>query len=824
MRLKHFIFGLMAMLTLATSIQQPLFADKKHSSSSTSHKDDKCCKKSKKLLKQINQTTMQDLVVDQTTLNVVNQINQTTKADLAVDEETLEIVKHLVDCSCTCTVILPQDFMDDEGNLTQTYYITEPGSYCLGADVAFFPLDEFTPAINILANDVRLDLRGFTLSQDPESGTPNAYGVQIGEGYFYNDPDAVLKNITITNGSIINFTAIGVFCYNGSFDEPTAEVAFESLTFTDLNILNCGSNESTDFGSGIDLDSVADQLLFEPNPQIAYRNVRIENCHVNYCLGASAVNIFTGENVIIKDSQANNLSTTISLAGIVSAYLVPCINIQMYNCQGNNTSNFDVEAGQTNGIYLFLSNKVYVQNCQFNDIYGESGVVWNDLSSCQNAVFENVQFNGLSGGETVTALNGVHMSDIPFQETQGNGVKFINCQFNDITRPTSGTLSRKRNLSGCRVLTVRNIVFENCQAVNIGTDNPFYDCFGIQVSTQPEDPIPEFSSSRNISIVNCVVSDISGVNKAVGIFNSVVDLDRIGEQATLSNMVVENCIAERIYSTSTTELVAGIAEGINLANIAVRVLPAMFNLYVNDCRVSDVRAGEQNPLSAGIVAQSVNRPDISNNSVSDCDRGILLTGTDSIFPNNLFQLAATPEDATAFPPVFIDLTSIPSSTPAQTFTNTVAGRGGPVSINPSTSSVDLNRDYILSTPTDLNFSGGVTRWQPGDTILYNNGGGTNIGGLTSGTTYYLIVYIPGFSKNGLIQNNEVDNCSISCYQDDQDTTSSAWVNNTAFNCGVMPTQFTNYDIDFAGVRPVDAGTLTAYPVGGNKYYNLSLVP
>ena len=46
---------------------------------------------------------------------------------------------------------------------------------------------------------------------------------------------------------------------------------------------------------------------------------------------------------------------------------------------------------------------------------------------------------------------------------------------------------------------------------------------------------------------------------------------------------------------------------------------------------------------------------------------------------------------------------------------------------------------------------------------------------------------------------------------------------TAFNCGDVPTQFTNYDITFAGVRP-DAGTLNVYPVGGNKYYNLSLFP
>ena len=40
--------------------------------------------------------------------------------------------------------------------------------------------------------------------------------------------------------------------------------------------------------------------------------------------------------------------------------------------------------------------------------------------------------------------------------------------------------------------------------------------------------------------------------------------------------------------------------------------------------------------------------------MSNCDRGILLTGTNEIIPNG-FQLAAKLEDALALPPVFIPL-------------------------------------------------------------------------------------------------------------------------------------------------------------------------
>ena len=180
--------------------------------------------------------------------------------------------------------------MDADGNLSQTFVITEPGKYCLGENIAFAPVDEFAPAINILSNDVKLDLCSNTLTQ--ANLTPNAYGVQIGEGYFYTDPNAVLKNITITNGSITNFSAIGVFCYNASLDFVPGALGlpFQSIIFTDLNILECGSSPSFDFGSGIDLD--VNENLFpnfnDPAFPIAYRNVIINNCKVNRCLGNGA--------------------------------------------------------------------------------------------------------------------------------------------------------------------------------------------------------------------------------------------------------------------------------------------------------------------------------------------------------------------------------------------------------------------------------------------------------------------------------------------------------------------------------------------------------
>lgn len=847
MKAKRFIFSLMAMLAMLTGMLQPLSAakqaDKKsrkdsHHSHSTSDKSDKCCKESKKLIKQINNTTMQDLVVDQTTLNIVNQINQTTRADLVVDQETLDIVKHLEDCSCTCTVIMPQDFMDSDGLLSQTYVISEPGSYCLGANIDFDPQDEFTPAFQILADDVRLSLREFTLRQ--ANDTQNIIGVLIGEGLDYSDPDAVRKNIIIQNGNILNFTAAGILAYNAIYDNDPVYtgLSFESLQFSDLNIFECGSSFEGNpyYGSGISLSNL-DIFPDRTNPDFPYgfKNVIIEDCTVNHCRGVSAIAITIANNVVVKNTQANDFFNDVGSeyvtvgGGGPAAYYITADNLMMYNCQGNGTK--DLDPTNTNGqVGSFLQDCInaYIKDCQFNDTFGESdGIINFNCSNSKNFVAENCQFNNSRGGELARLVAGIHMSDSAFQQTEGNGMKFINCQFNGATvSPTNTRIAASTWTVGFIAITLRNIEFENCQAANISSDNPNFSSFGFLIGTDNSDPIPFYSNGRNYSFSNCVASDIStSGKKAVGFFMAALTGNRIGEQGELANMVLENCIAERIQSATQTDLVAGIAEAYFLTS-ATRIVPKELNLFVSNCRVSDVRSNLESPspLSAGIVAQSVHRPDISNNSVSDCDRGILLTGTDQITPSDLFQLAASKADALAFVPVYIDLTSIPAATPAQTFTNLEASRGGPVSISPSTTSISLTRDFLFSTPTNLNFSGGATQWKPGDRIVYNNGGGTDIGGLVSGTTYYLIVYIPGFSELGLIQNNKVDNCSISCYQDDFSTTTSAWVNNTAFNCGARPTQFTNYDITFAGVRPVDAGTLVSYPVGGNKYFNLSLVP
>lgn len=627
----------------------------------------------------------------------------------------------------------------------------------------------------------------------------------------------------------------------------------------------------------------------------------------------------------------------------------------MLRSHGNNTQDLDPDGSglQAAGAIINSSINVHLKDCQFNNSFGTADFIVEgaNLSNNQNMVCDDCQFNKPRGGEFTTLINGIHMSDAPFQETEGNGIKFLNCQFNGATRDAIGegnpNLRKFFYVTGARVITLKNVIFENCQAVNDSSNNPAYSSHGFTVGTNPTDPLPPFSNSRNIVFKNTVVSDIFSVSKrAVGIFLAVEDAGRAGQQSSLANATVSDCTIHRIRSSSSTELVAGIAEGLLDDPLLLAVFPAMFNLQITDCQVSDVKAGPDNPLSAGIVVQSVQRPHVVRNTVFDCDRGVLLTGTNEISPN-CFQLAITEENALAEIPIFVPIsrgvrviTNQPGIGPftaayttngprlvepisAQTettnppnacsaVTNDLSGLiaivqqgvGGFCSsaafvlnteaagqINPIEATLIISRndtivgfpgsssqeqvavvisrtagnillaalqnnpnliitiDTVPSLLSSFTFTN-VTRdpdtsvtisqaqitdaldficveenleelgWEAGDEILFQCNEADIIPGLLCDTSYFLIVYRPGFSERGLIKENDVSNNLVAGYQDDRTPTSSAWISNVAFCNGESADD--NYVIDWPGDAPVATSIGNNYPVPASYIENVSI--
>ncbi len=722
-----------------------------------------------------------------------------------------DLLQKCSDGCCISYVISPDDFGVDRDT---TYVITLPGKYMLQEDVAFSPVDEFTPAIVVLCDNVTLDLCGHTLSQG--NTTANAYGVQIGEGYFYDDPDFVLKNIEVTNGNIINFTAIGVFCYNGSFDEPTAQVAFQDLRFLGLNILDCGSSPSYDFASGINLDSAANDLLSQDmSLPVAYKNVLIKGCTANRCLGNGAILAYTFDNLVISNVQANDLLNTDTVFGTF-AYAFYGKNFEMNNCTGNGVRQVDSSTEQCGGLDCESSVNVYVRNCQFNEAFGEGSVIVNsNLSYDVNAVFEDCQFNNSRGGKTAGLVVGVHMSDGPFIPEAADGMKFINCQFNGASCDKENALTRLTG--GVATITLSNIIFENCQACNIHDNSPKRPVYGFDVSTFPQDPAYPYANNHNITFSNCTASDLSGNALCVGIALPVQSNNRTSKQGIQTNIVIENCIAERIYSRYNTDKVAGIAEYLTVGGGNNTSYPIMKNLLIKGCRVSDVRSnqgGFPSALSAGILVESVQNPVILDNSITDCDRGILFTGTDDIIPN-CFQLALTKEEALVFPAEAVDYQA-PAASSSYQFSNLRTGN----TVTVTSAGLDARHDFICPATGNLT----ALDWMPGDAIRYTVSSGSALIGLTPGQIYYAIVYSPGFTVRGLVQNNNVGNCSSSGYQDDRKPTMSAWINNMALLNGTEPTHDRNFAITWPNKHAqVDKGTLGKYPKCPNKNFNTSLI-
>ncbi|MCE5293971.1 MAG: hypothetical protein LLF94_05100 [Chlamydiales bacterium] len=836
--MKAVTFGVLSLLTIAQGLQQPLIAAKPdvrnvHQQNINKPLSKRLVSPAKKINAKANQNDPEGPSGGLAEYKMPPYFldGKLRSADAAFAKKASSTVQagESTGC-CSCIPISQADF--DVGS---TYIIDTPGKYCLAEDIFYtaLPSDpitfEVSVAIIIAASNVVLDLCGHTISQ-----TNNVLGFE-GVPCIVLNPFTPLQNITIQNGTITQFSGNGVLAITDS------SAVVSDVHLFDLNILGCGLANDIGFSNTpgialIGLDPLVDIPTYK---NAAFRNIVIERCRVNESIGgyfgALSIFIIDFNNVVIRDTQVNNTITPFQDGNVVGGtfgYYLAGNDLQMYNCQGNNTRAEDTSGSafnaQVGGLICQRSRNVYVKDCQFNNTFAESSnIVNNNLSVTLNAVYENCQFNNTQGGADTEIVAGVHCSGFRTLQEDGKGYKFINCQFNGARIGTETRSVLPFLLGGCLTANISNITFENCEARDITTDSGFTEVFGVFIASTAGD-IPSFiGNGNNVVFRNCVVSDLSGNYSTIGIRTGGLNIMFTGEQVVHYNTVVENCIAERISCTIPQDDfrdfplavgAAGIADFNELFPSSFRAssleAPLKYNYYVKGCRVSDVHSsivetGLPASKSAGIIADSVERPIIIENDISDCDRGILLTGFGGILPGpagssnpseTCFQVAQSRADATAVPPDFIELTANPLDVPGQSFTN--VSRDDTVIL---TGSSLLNDRSFLCTDADLSALG----WQQGDKIIYHDNGQPEISPLVDGGRYYAIVYRPGFSENGLIKNNNVTNCLISGFQDKKKCTSSVWLDNTAY-CNGKEGKW-NYAIHWGGKAPVTEGTLRSYP-------------
>ncbi len=159
------------------------------------------------------------------------------------------------------------------------YIIKESGEYFLCEDVVYTPKYYGTPAIEIAASNVTLDLNGKTLSQVDKSVT-GIVGVKVDQG---------LTNITIMNGTVTSFSKIGILA-----GDPTSTPGptITNLKVSGVNALNNGNQtEVVSFPcelGGLIITSAQDIILENNNLNQNFLNglgcsgivkMSMTNCH-----------------------------------------------------------------------------------------------------------------------------------------------------------------------------------------------------------------------------------------------------------------------------------------------------------------------------------------------------------------------------------------------------------------------------------------------------------------------------------------------------------------------------------------------------------------
>ncbi len=442
MNLKSHFIGSLCLLTALIGIQQPLMAAKRHKDSSLSSsnccsKQKKCCKKTLARLSQIDQTTVQDLLVDQQTLNTVNQINQTTMNDLQVDREILNVVSQLLQSSC---MIIDQKSIDDAGG---TLTLIKSGKYCVVEDVQGM--------IVVQASDISIDLQSHVISAN---GGDNAIVIGSTEVVTqatdkrvvqYRDSTPVVK-YTQASKEVGDFKRLSSLVDPDNFlesREPKAKAAISAFgsacTVHNIQVFN-GTVEGS-LLAGIMVNAGCDvyihDLEFFNNTLdglqvVDSQNLRLEK--VAFSAGNSAINIdglnqgtLFGINIYDHTAITDNLVTIQNTDGLnlvdVNATgnsKVAPANIIRYSTRGFfaiwdsvnfsvtnlnlSSSTIDNTQGSPTiffGLYLFSSNNGFFQNFQFNT----SQTINNPISFFGAPLSAFGPFGALSFSENITVVD-----------------------------------------------------------------------------------------------------------------------------------------------------------------------------------------------------------------------------------------------------------------------------------------------------------------------------------------------------------------------------------------------------------------------------------
>jgi hypothetical protein len=558
-----------------------------------------------------------------------------------------------------------------------------------------------------------------------------------------------LHNITIKNGNVIGIDGNGI-----KIDPNVVDLNLDTIT-----TMTCGCFGILLLGDIADVEDLPD----------AVSNGYITNCQVIQC-GSTLDDTVAA--CVSKKTMHRRLPgpTRFTLGGNGGLGVFGCKSLSFENCHFNENTN------NSSNMYAAIVNScqnIEFINCQFNDNMGQLDGVGLYLLDSRNTVVKDCIF-ARNTANTVTAV-GVLLSG----------------SFNNVFTNCKSLAHRGNNASGYLSITGNNNSFINCIATDMVADEAGGEASGFTIVAE-----------NNTTLLECQVLRVSAPNNRA-----------IGFQIVANQMVLENCIAQRIAGSDAFAYSSRDNGG---------------NKFLN-CIGSDVEATVATEPGSGFLFQ-----DETNNMIINC-KALTITSAAAAVG-------------------FFDGFSSSSISANSAYENCIAEN-----ISGSTTygyrTLNSNITYLNSQALQISGSDQLYAFYAEQAnIIFNKCIAKNISGVTeiagfflnnpatncsvidsmveqvnnsSGDAYGIALFgaVTCTIKNNHVTDVTGTGASIGYFDTATNSSTSVFMNNFAFNNG------TNYSVTYPGAvalptvsADLSAGTFPAAGATGGNVYNIDVNP
>lgn len=353
--------------------------------------------------------------------------------------------------------------------------INIPGTYVFTNDITWAPTSAAV-AITIQANNVILDMQGFTLQSIP---TPfKTVGILTQAG----------TDLQIINGTIRNMGLFSIEC-NQCINVSIKEVVIDGLNVNDTVNFTEAAGILANACINVSIDKCTIKNI---NVQVA----SISGIKFNSTIGASVSNCRI-KNLLNRDGVCAGVSHLLCEDILVKSCKIDNIQTEFIN-------NINTSGHTAIGILPFLSSNIEIAKCDISNITGccddAHGL---SLFVCSNAIVKKCNVRNVLDGAG-PAQTGAKATGI---EVYASDVTVSDCFVKDIVAINPQDLQA----AGYSVALANNVKFINCEARKVkvvdaqGNQNPTLG-FGVGFGWAP-DPRHEFLfPARNILYLDCIAA------------------------------------------------------------------------------------------------------------------------------------------------------------------------------------------------------------------------------------------------------------------------------------------------------------------------------